>query len=122
MSPNELVFCDSAAQKDIYTRHFGAKGGKKSMSKSPLYYNVPVGGVHNILTVKDDGDHARYRRLLAHAFSERALREQVCCISPSNITLGSIITETKQRLTETHVGTINQNLCGSLHLASSRES
>ena len=28
------------------------------------------------MTVKDDGDHSRYRRLLSHAFSDKALREQ----------------------------------------------
>ena len=32
-------------------------------------------GIHSILSASD-ADHARYRRLLAHAFSERALREQ----------------------------------------------
>lgn len=32
--------------------------------------------MHNILTVRDDADHTRYRRLLNHAFSEKALQEQ----------------------------------------------
>lgn len=32
-------------------------------------------GIHSILSA-NDADHARYRRLLAHAFSEKALREQ----------------------------------------------
>ena len=32
-------------------------------------------GVHSILSA-NDADHSRHRRLLAHAFSERALREQ----------------------------------------------
>ena len=32
-------------------------------------------GIHSILSA-NDADHARYRRLLAHAFSESALREQ----------------------------------------------
>lgn len=32
-------------------------------------------GIHSILSA-NDADHARYRRLLSHAFSERALREQ----------------------------------------------
>jgi cytochrome P450 len=30
----------------------------------------------SITTVKDDADHSRYRRLLSHAFSDKALREQ----------------------------------------------
>ena len=32
--------------------------------------------VITIVTVKSDADHSRYRRLLSHAFSEKALREQ----------------------------------------------
>lgn len=32
-------------------------------------------GIHSILSA-NDADHARFRRLLAHAFSEKALREQ----------------------------------------------
>lgn len=32
-------------------------------------------GIHSILSA-NDADHARYRRLLSHAFSERALRQQ----------------------------------------------
>lgn len=32
-------------------------------------------GVHSILSA-GDADHARHRRLIAHAFSEKALRQQ----------------------------------------------
>jgi cytochrome P450 len=32
--------------------------------------------LNSIVTVKDDADHSRYRRLLSHAFSDKALREQ----------------------------------------------
>ena len=32
--------------------------------------------VSSIVTVKDYADHSRYRRLLSHAFSDKALREQ----------------------------------------------
>ncbi|RDW66665.1 cytochrome P450-10 [Coleophoma crateriformis] len=67
--PNELVYCDAASMKDILTR-------RPPMTKSAAYYNVPPLGTHSILTVKVEADHARYRRVLAHAFSEKALREQ----------------------------------------------
>jgi cytochrome P450 len=70
--PNELTFCSSAALKDIYTRH----GSRPSFQKDPASYTMPHGGVHSILTVKDDATHARYRRLLSHAFSDKALQEQ----------------------------------------------
>jgi len=36
----------------------------------------------SIVTVKDDADHSRYRRLLSHAFSDKALREQEPLITP----------------------------------------
>jgi cytochrome P450 len=71
-APNELVFCSSGSLKDIYTRH----GSRSSFKKDPGSYLKPPGGVHSILTVGDDSDHSRYRRLLAHAFSDKALQEQ----------------------------------------------
>ncbi|KAL3422646.1 cytochrome P450 [Phlyctema vagabunda] len=67
-APNELVYSDAAAQKDIYMR-------RPQMPKSTLYYNSNS-DTQGILSVKSDEDHSRYRRLLSHAFSEKALRGQ----------------------------------------------
>jgi len=72
ITPNELSFNTSIAYKDIYA----IKPGKAAYPKDGLYYNRPINGVHSILTQPDDADHARYRRLLAHGFSEKAMREQ----------------------------------------------
>ena len=64
--PNELSFINEAAWKDIYQH-------RPQMSKE-LYID-PVNGVHSLLTA-DDENHTRMRRILAFAFSEKALREQ----------------------------------------------
>ncbi|CAF9926361.1 hypothetical protein IMSHALPRED_006941 [Imshaugia aleurites] len=71
LAPNELSFIDGQAWQDIYNHH----QGRPNFSKNPLWMAPGDNGIHSILSA-NDADHARYRRLLAHAFSERALREQ----------------------------------------------
>ena len=71
LAPNELSFIDGQAWHDIYGRHHG----KPSFPKNPLWMAPGENGIHSILSA-NDSDHSRYRRLLAHAFSERALIEQ----------------------------------------------
>ncbi len=72
IGPNELSFSNPQAWKDIY----GHRQGRGILAKEPRFYGVPPEGVHNIVTVPSDADHSRMRRLLAHAFSDKALREQ----------------------------------------------
>lgn len=72
LGPNELSFVSAQALKDVYNRH----GREGCFPKDHIAYNLPPNGVHSILTVVDDNDHSRYRRLLNHAFSEKALQEQ----------------------------------------------
>ena len=67
VSPNELSFVSAQAWKDIYSTRSGHPG----FPKDP----VPFGGKNSILTA-NNADHSRMRRLLSHAFSEKALREQ----------------------------------------------
>lgn len=62
--PNELSFIGEHAWKDIYSH----KQGHKQMAKA----GRPTGGVPSILNAGDD-DHSRQRKLLSHAFSERAV-------------------------------------------------
>lgn len=71
LAPNELSFIDGQAWHDIYNHHHG----RPNFPKNPLWMVPGDNGIHSILSA-NDADHARYRRLLAHAFSERALREQ----------------------------------------------
>ncbi len=72
IAPGELSFSSASASKDIYLR----KGSRPALPKNPQSYAIPAGGVHSILTVISDADHSRYRRLLNHAFSDKALQEQ----------------------------------------------
>ncbi|APA13827.1 hypothetical protein SS1G_13923 [Sclerotinia sclerotiorum 1980 UF-70] len=72
-APDTLSFTSAQAFQDIYAR----KNGRPPFPKDPILYTQPAEGEKSsILAVIDDKDHARYRRLLSHAFSEKALREQ----------------------------------------------
>ncbi|KAJ5371982.1 hypothetical protein N7517_003988 [Penicillium concentricum] len=71
ISPDELAFSTAQAYRDIY----GARPGG-CFPKNRSHYIAPVNGVDHVLCAIDNPTHARQRRLLAHAFSEKALREQ----------------------------------------------
>ena len=71
MAPNELSFIDGRAWHDIYAHH----QGRPNFPKNSLWMAPRYDGPHDILNA-DDADHSRYRRLLAHAFSDKALRQQ----------------------------------------------
>ncbi|MCJ1280128.1 hypothetical protein MMC21_007955 [Puttea exsequens] len=70
-SEKELSFVDAQAWHDIYGHH----GGKSNFPRNPIWYLRAPNGAHTILSA-DNTDHARMRRLLSHAFSERALKAQ----------------------------------------------
>ena len=74
-SPTSLSFTGAQALRDIY----GQRIGKKQLPKDKDSYRSEP-NAHSIL-FSNDADHSRMRRLLAHAFSERALREQEPIIS-----------------------------------------
>jgi cytochrome P450 len=71
VAPNELSFTSSQAIKDIYAH----ATKKEEFRKDPLNQQLPPNGIPNILGANKE-NHVRYRRLLAHAFSEKGLREQ----------------------------------------------
>jgi len=71
ISPNELSYRTPESWKDNY----GSRPGHILLPKDENFYRHPPGGVHSIITAPHK-QHQLYRRLLAHAFSERALREQ----------------------------------------------
>lgn len=75
VSPDELAFNTARAIRDIY----GPKPGG-CFAKDPSHYLPPANGTHHIITAIDNDTHARQRRLLAPAFTERALRDQECLI------------------------------------------
>jgi cytochrome P450 len=71
ISPNELAFNTPQAFRDIY----GARTGG-CFAKDRSHYLPPANGVDHLVCAVDNAVHARQRRLLAHAFSDRALRDQ----------------------------------------------
>ncbi|KAK4955890.1 hypothetical protein LTR10_006829 [Elasticomyces elasticus] len=71
MSPNQLSFTSGQIYQDVWAH----KAGHPEWPKDPMRGNKPPNGLPNILSSEKD-DHARYRRLLAHAFSEKGLQEQ----------------------------------------------
>lgn len=71
ISPNELAFNTSKAFQDIY----GARSGGCFL-KDRSHYLPPANGVDHLVCAVDHSVHARQRKLLVHAFSDRALREQ----------------------------------------------
>lgn len=71
IAPDELSYINADAWKDIY----GHRQGHAPMPKDTAFYNRPPNGAHSLITA-ERADHTRYRRLVSHAFSDKALREQ----------------------------------------------
>lgn len=71
MGPTSLIYRSAQGWKDIYGHR---KAGNGSFLKDPQFYTRGPNGP-NLLNA-NDADHARGRRLLSHAFSEKALRDQ----------------------------------------------
>ena len=72
IAPDELTYTSASAWKDI----FGFRPGHSQLPKSLLGLPpLPEGEPPDIIRA-DDVVHSRYRRLLSHAFSAKALEEQ----------------------------------------------
>ncbi|KAF5864524.1 hypothetical protein ETB97_007356 [Aspergillus alliaceus] len=72
ISPNMLVYRNPQAWKDICGHR---KNGAAPFIKDQEFYSEsPVG--HHLVSTPNEADHSRIRRLLSHAFSDRALKEQ----------------------------------------------
>ncbi|KAF4534596.1 Cytochrome p450 protein [Lasiodiplodia theobromae] len=73
IAPDRLIFINPQAWKDVY----GHKSAKhKTNPKDPAFYAPEANGVHSLLSIQDDSEHARVRRIFSHAFSDKALRDQ----------------------------------------------
>jgi len=82
VSPTEISYIDAEANgkglsgtnawKEIYGHRLS---GKRSFAKDRRLYAIPVNGTTSILS-SDDSSHARQRRVLSHAFSDKALKEE----------------------------------------------
>jgi cytochrome P450 len=72
ISPNMLVYRNPQAWKDICGHR---KSGAAPFVKDQEFYAESITG-HTLLSTPSELDHSRQRRLLSHAFSEKALKEQ----------------------------------------------
>lgn len=69
---DNVSFTTPGAWKTIYGHR---SAGQESFHKDPTFYRKTNSG-HPHIIVANDADHRRQRRLLTHAFSEKALRGQ----------------------------------------------
>lgn len=69
IAPDHLSFISAQAWKDIY----GHSAARKFLK---VGYGEALPGVHSIVTAANPETHARQRKLISHAFSDTALREQ----------------------------------------------
>ncbi|KAJ0168791.1 Isotrichodermin C-15 hydroxylase [Colletotrichum tanaceti] len=73
VAPNELSFNTAQSWKDIYDK----RKGHETFTKSDFYDGGSFAAeAHSIVSVRDPEEHARMRRYLRDAFSDRSLREQ----------------------------------------------
>jgi cytochrome P450 len=77
VAPNELSFIDPNAWKDIFGHRTAANKGNfpKNMGAMGQDFFVKPGEPAGIIRA-DDAAHATQRRLVSHAFSDKALKEQ----------------------------------------------
>lgn len=62
----------TGTRRDIYGHRVG---GKQSFHKDPFFYTKGVNNVPSLIVANDE-DHSRMRKVLSHAFSDKALKEQ----------------------------------------------
>ena len=72
VAPDELSFTDPAAWRDIYPQNF---------LRPQEYKDKPPGKAAENLISASEPDHARFRRILAPAFSEKSVYEQEAMIT-----------------------------------------
>ncbi|KAJ4383147.1 hypothetical protein N0V86_001189 [Didymella sp. IMI 355093] len=76
ISPTELSFISGeTAWPDIYGFRTGKYKDTGAYLKDKTWFPKPTNGVYAIIAAQED-DHARVRRNLSHAFSDKALRSQ----------------------------------------------
>ncbi|EHA18744.1 hypothetical protein ASPNIDRAFT_176389, partial [Aspergillus niger ATCC 1015] len=70
--PNSLTYCAPQAWEEIYGHR---KKGQRTFTKDPQFYIASSGQFTSMINANEE-DHIRQKRLLTHAFSEKALRDQ----------------------------------------------
>ena len=84
--PNSLSFVHPDAWNDIMNRKSDYGKNELHRDRLRLSDSCRVNGAPEILTA-DDATHSRHRRMLAHAFSDRALRYEHQPLIQSNVDL-----------------------------------
>ncbi|KAL1840908.1 hypothetical protein VTJ49DRAFT_7650 [Mycothermus thermophilus] len=74
-TPSAVSFTTAGAWRTIYGHRIGASATVAAFPKDPKGYRPSESG-HPHIVITNDDDHRRQRRVLAHAFSEKALRGQ----------------------------------------------
>lgn len=80
VAPNELSFNTATSWRDIY----GYRSGHLQFRKGDFYDGaafVESTGFRSIINTRDPIEHGRMHRHLAHAFSEKSVREQEALIA-----------------------------------------
>lgn len=72
VAPTQLSYITAEAWKDIY----GFQAGQAQNPKDRTMAMAPHKGLPDHIIRANDADHSRYRRLMSHAFSAKALEEQ----------------------------------------------
>lgn len=72
IAPNELSFTDPKAFKDIYS----TRSGHLPFQRNPTWFKAAKAGDAQSIMGPDEEAHARYRKTLVHAFSDKSLKEQ----------------------------------------------
>ncbi|EME49135.1 hypothetical protein DOTSEDRAFT_68006 [Dothistroma septosporum NZE10] len=68
IAPSEISFAGGAqAFKDLH-------GFKNTVHKDPMFYGKPYNNVENIITA-NDANHSRQRKLVAHAFADKSIKD-----------------------------------------------
>ncbi len=72
VAPTQLSYIAAEAWKDIY----GSQAGQAQNPKDRTMLIAPHKGMPDHIISANDDDHSRYRRLISHAFSAKALEDQ----------------------------------------------
>ncbi|GME66093.1 Cytochrome p450 protein [Neofusicoccum parvum] len=73
IGPDWLSYTSPEAWRDIYGHR---TAGKKANPKDARHYTKDINGRVGLNAIFDDEEHGRVRRIFAHAFSDKALKEQ----------------------------------------------
>ncbi|KAH8809305.1 cytochrome P450 4F3 omega-hydroxylase [Xylogone sp. PMI_703] len=95
--PNSLTVITPEAWNDIY-------GHARARTNPKVGYGSPAPGVHSIVTAPDAETHARQRKVLSHAFSDRALKDQESFVHQY---LNMLITKLRERASRPDTAVVN---------------